>query len=446
MIEQQYTTIYNQYKALIDSNSALALNEKRENAFADFSRLGFPTNKNEDFLYTNLAEWFSFDYGMNINALNIPINPYEIFHCGVHGINAHLFFVVNDRFYTRQQVRDELPEGILAGSLKQFAVSHPELVAKYYGTIAKTDKDGTVAFNTAFAQDGFFLYVPENVKLEKPIQLVNVMHADVDLMANSRNLIIIEKGAQANVLVCGHTLGSKKFLANRVTEVFVGENAHYEHYKLESTSADMSNIGSLFVEQAGNSSVLINEVTLQNGQTRNNVNITLNGENAEVVLCGMAINDQSQYTDNYTKIHHAKPNCKSTELYKYVLNDASQGVFSGHILIAKDAQKTEARQINKNICLTKDARMNTKPQLEIYADDVKCSHGATVGQIDDAALFYLRSRGISEKEARMLLMFAFVDDVINNINIPALQDNVRLLVEKRFRGELSKCAGCSVCN
>ena len=448
MIEQQYINIYNQHKALINSNSATALNAKREAAFADFSRLGFQTNKNENFLYTNLAEWFAPDYGLNINALNIPVNPYEIFRCAVSGINAHLFFVVNDQFYTQSSVetgRDlSLPKGVLAGSLKHFSQSHPELVAKYYGTIAPTGKDGSVAFNTAFAQDGFFLYVPENVKMEKPVQLINVMRADVDLMASSRNLIIIEKNAAAKVLVCEHTLDKKKFLANRVTEVFVAENAHYEHYKLENTNHKMSSIGSLFVEQTENSHTVINEVTLHNGQTRNNVQITLGGEGAETILCGMAITDQKQQVDNQTIINHAKPNCKSKELYKYVLNDESQGAFSGRILVAKDAQKTQAFQTNKNICLTKNAKMRTKPQLEIYADDVKCSHGATVGQLNDDALFYLRARGIPEAEAKMLLMFAFVDDVIENIRIPSLQDNMRLLVEKRFRGELAKCEGCAV--
>ena len=461
MIEQQYKEIYTQNKSLINSNSAEVLNAKRETAFADFSRLGFPTNKDEDFLYTNLAEWFAPDYGLNINALNIPVNPYEIFHCGVHGINAHLFFVVNEQFYSSTTPTDRtvaersrstlsnqlagLPEGVLAGSLKQFAKSQPELIAKYYGTIAATDKDGTVAFNTTFAQDGFFLYVPENVKLEKPIQLINVIRADVDLMANSRNLIIIEKNAAAKVLVCGHSIDSKKFLANRVTEVFVAENAHYEHYKLENTSTEMSNIGSLFVEQAENSSVVVNEVTLLNGKTRNNVQITLGGERAETVLCGMAIGDQQQHIDNHTFINHAKANCKSRELYKYVLNDSSQGAFAGKILVAKDAQKTEAFQTNKNICMSKNARMRTKPQLEIYADDVKCSHGATVGQLNDDALFYMQARGIPKEEARMLLMVAFVDDVLNNIRIPSLQDSIRLLVEKRFRGDLAKCEGCAVC-
>ncbi len=446
MIHQQYISLYQSAKPMIDKHSAPAMNAMREPAFADFSRLGFPTSKQEDFLYTNLADWFVPDYGMNLNALNIPVNPYEIFRCGVSGINAYLFFVVNDRFYVETGRAPSLPEGVLAGSLKQFAQSHPELIKKYYGKIAKTDKDGTVAFNTTFAQDGFFLYVPEGVKLEKPIQLINVMRADVDLMANSRNLIIIEKGAQAQVLVCGHTIDRKKFLANRVTEVFVGEDAHYEHYKLENTSTDMTNIGSLFVQQQAASEVLINEVTLHNGQTRNNVRIDLLGEHAQTTLCGMAIGDKKQHIDNHTFINHAVPNCKSKELYKYVLDDSSRGAFAGKILVAKDAQKTEALQTNKNICITREARMNTKPQLEIYADDVKCSHGATVGQLNDEALFYLRSRGIPEAEARMLLMFAFVDDVIEYINLPALKDNIRFLVEKRFRGELSKCEGCAMCN
>ncbi|MDR1698459.1 MAG: Fe-S cluster assembly protein SufD, partial [Prevotellaceae bacterium] len=251
--------------------------------------------------------------------------------------------------------------------------------------------------------------------------------------------------AKAQVLVCGHTIDRKKFLANRITEVFVGENAHYEHYKLENTSTGMSNIGSLFVAQQASSEVLVNEITLHNGQTRNNVHIDLLGENAQITLCGMAITDQEQQVDNYTFINHAKPNCKSTELYKYVLNDQSQGAFAGRILVAKDAQKTQAFQINKNICMSRKAKMRTKPQLEIYADDVKCSHGATVGQLNDEALFYLRTRGISEKEARMLLMVAFVDEVLKNIHIPSLQDSIRLLVEKRFRGELVKCEGCAIC-
>lgn len=445
MIEQPYIDIYNNHKETISKNSAPVLNKLRDEAFAQFEKIGFPTSRMENFLYTNLQDSFAYDYGINFHSMKSSLNPYEIFRCGVHGINSHLFFVVNNQFYANDGIQASLPEGVVVGSLKEIAATKPELVKKYYGQIAD-QQDGTVAFNTSFAQDGFFLYVPKGVVIEKPIQLVNLMQADVDLLANSRNLIVIEEGAQAKILVCAHTLNKRKYLANRVTEVFVGKHAIYEHYKLENTSSKTTNIGSLFIKQEESSNVRVNEVTLHNGLTRNNVNITFDGEHAETVLCGMSIGDKNQHIDNYTNINHAKANCKSTELYKYVLNETSQGAFSGRILVAKDAQKTEAYQTNKNICLTKEARMRTKPQLEIYADDVKCSHGATVGQIDDNALFYLRSRGISEPEARMLLIFAFVDDVIENIKIPALQESMRQLVEKRFRGDLSKCEACAICN
>jgi Fe-S cluster assembly protein SufD len=445
-VEQSYIELYDQHKKSINEHSSLVLNGARDGAFADFKRLGFPTDKMEDFLYTDIRKSFEKEYGMNLNALEIPINPYEVFHCSVPGLSSHLYFVVNDQFYPGLTQKNDLPAGVLIGSLKEFAKTHPELIEEFYAKITTTKNDGTVAFNTTFAEDGFFLYVPKGVIVEKPIQLINVMRADVDLLANSRNLIIIEENAQAKVLLCEHTMDKVHFLCNRVTEVFVGKNAVYEHYKLENTHTNTTCIESLFVEQQEASSLLVNEIVLHNGVSRNNVNIVLDGEHAEATLCGMGIGDKTQHIDNHTFIHHAKPNCKSRELYKYVLDDSSRGAFAGKILVAKDAQKTEALQTNKNICLTKEARMNTKPQLEIYADDVKCSHGATVGQLDDTALFYLRSRGIPEPEARMLLMFAFVDDVIENIKVPALKDNIRFLVEKRFRKELSKCEGCASCS
>lgn len=445
-IEQSYIDLYTQHKETINKNSSLVLNGAREKAFADFVRLGFPTDKLEEFLNTDISKSFEPDYGLNINALEIPINPYEMFHCAVPGMHSFVFFLVNDQFYPNLTQKLKLPEGVLIGSLKAFSNSHPEIVKKYYAKIADSKEDGTVAFNTAFAEDGFFLYVPKGVTIDQPIQLINVMRADINLMANSRNMIILEEGAYAKVLFCIDTMDSVNFLFNTVTEVHVARNASYEHYKLENTHTEMTNINSLFIDQDALSNVLVNDITLHNGLTRNNTKINLNGEYAETILCGMAIGDKTQHIDNHTNINHLKPNCKSRELYKYVLNDSARGAFSGRILVAKDAQKTEAFQTNKNICMTKEARMNTKPQLEIYADDVKCSHGATVGQLDETALFYLRSRGIPEAEARMLLMFAFVDDVIEKINLSALKDNIRMLVEKRFRGELSKCIGCANCS
>ncbi|MDR1729666.1 MAG: Fe-S cluster assembly protein SufD [Prevotellaceae bacterium] len=449
-MEQQYIDIYNQYSAVIKQHGAKALNEKRDAAFLAFRQMGFPTRKSENYRYTDLRERFAPDYGLNLNRLESPIDPYKTFQCDVPDMNSHLYFVVNDSFYqTGKNSNPELEKltekGVLAGSLKKYAESHPQLITAFLGKSSDCEWDSTVALNEMFAQDGFFLYVPENVIIEKPIQLINVMQANAPLMANSRNLIILGKGAKAKVLVCAHALNPVQFLSNRVTEVFVGENAVYEHYKLESTHNRMTNIGSLFIEQETSSNVLVNEITLQNGFTRNNIRVNLNGEHGETLLCGMAVGDKKQHIDNNTVVNHLTANCKSKELYKYILDDCATGVFSGKVLVAKNARKTAAFQNNKNICLSADAKMYSKPQLEIYADDVKCSHGATTGQIDENALFYLRSRGISEKEARMLLMLAFTNDVIENIRMDALRDRIRHLTENRLRGEMPKCAGCVIC-
>ncbi len=264
-------------------------------------------------------------------------------------------------------------------------------------------------------------------------------------MANAHNLVILGKGAKAQLLVCDHTVDDVRFVSNRVTEVFVAENAIYEHYKLENTHNKTTSVNTLLIEQQTGSNALANVITLHNGITRNNIEIALNGEHCEAELCGMVIGDKNQTVDNYTSIMHNKPNCHSNELFKYVLDDLSKGAFTGRLYVEKDAQKTAAFQTNRNLLLNKTAKMRTKPQLEIFADDVKCSHGATIGQLDEKAMFYMRSRGIPMEEARLLLMFAFTADVVDRIRIPALADRMKMLVEKRLRGELSKCEGCVIC-
>lgn len=282
--------------------------------------------------------------------------------------------------------------------------------------------------------------------VERPIQLVNILRSDVNLMVNRRVLIVLEEGAQARLLVCDHAMDAVNFLATQVVEVFVGRNAVFDLYELEETHTSMVRISSLYVRQEAGSNVLLNGMTLTNGTTRNTVEVTLAGENAEINLCGMAVADKNQHVDNRTSIDHAVPRCTSNELFKYVLDDQATGAFAGLVLVRPGAQHTSSQQTNRNLCATRDARMYTQPQLEIYADDVKCSHGATVGQLDDAALFYMQQRGIPLKEARMLLMFAFLGEVIDTIRLDALRDRLHLLVEKRFRGELNKCQGCAICN
>ena len=444
-IEQQYIDLFSQCESMICRHSTEVMNAPRVQAFADFERLGFPTTKEEKYKYTDAAKLFAPDYGLNLNRLDIPVNPYEVFKCDVPNMSTALYFVVNDAFYGKALPKTPLPEGVLLGSLKELAGQYPELVKKYYGKLADTSKDGITAFNTTFAQDGFMLYVPKGVIVDKPIQLVNILRADVDFMVNRRLLVVLEDGAQARMLVCDHAMDDVNFLSTQVVEVFVGENAVFDFYELEETHNSTIRFSNMYVHQEASSNVLLNGMTLHNGTTRNTTEVTLNGRGAEINLCGMAIADKNEHVDNHTIIDHKASDCTSNELFKYVLDDQSVGAFSGLVLVRPGAQRTASQQTNRNLCATREARMYTQPQLEIYADDVKCSHGATVGQLDDKALFYMQQRGISYKEARLLLMFAFVNEVIDTIRMDALKDRLHLLVEKRFRGELNKCQGCAIC-
>ncbi|MBS5551865.1 MAG: Fe-S cluster assembly protein SufD [Bacteroides sp.] len=443
--EQQYIDLFTQYEALICKHSAEVLNAPRARAFADFEQLGFPTRKNEKYKYTDASKYFAPDYGLNLSRLEFPVNPYEVFKCDVPNMSTSLYFVVNDSFYQKAQPTATLPDGVLFGSLKEMAEAHPELIKKYYGKLADTSQDAIAAFNTMFAQDGVCMYVPKGTVIDKPIQLVNILRADTNTMVNRRILIILEEGAQAKLLICDHAMDEVNFLSTQVIEVFAHDNTVFDLYELEETHNSTIRFNNLYVHQEANSNVLLNGMTLHNGTTRNTTSVTLAGKGAEVNLCGVAIADKNEQVDNHTFIDHQVSDCTSNELFKYVLDDQAVGAFAGRVLVREGAQHTSSQQTNRNICATREARMYTQPQLEIYADDVKCSHGATVGQLDENALFYMRQRGITLKEARLLLMFSFVNEVIDNIRMDALKDRLHLLVEKRFRGELNKCQGCAIC-
>lgn len=443
--EQQYIELFAQCEAMICKHSAEVLNSPRAKAFEDFQRLGFPTKKVEAYKYTDVSKSFAPDYGLNLNRLDIPVNPYDAFKCDVPNMSTALYFVVNDAFYNKALPKNSMPEGVMMGSLKEMAEQHPDLVGKYYGKLADTGKDAVVALNTMLAQDGLLLYVPKGVVVEKPIQLVNILRADVNFMVNRRVLIIVEEGAQVRLLMCDHAMDKVDFLATQVIEAYVSAGATLDLYELEETTTATHRFSHLFVQQEADSNVLVGGITLHNGMTRNTTHVTLAGRGASINLCGMAIADKHQHVDNNTFIDHQVADCTSRELYKYVLDDSATGAFAGKVLVREGAQHTSSEQTNRNLCVTREARMFTQPQLEIYADDVKCSHGATVGQLDENALFYMRQRGISEREARLLLMFAFVGDVVDSIRLDALRDRLHLLVEKRFRGEMGKCQGCTMC-
>lgn len=463
-IEQQYIDVFEQARNMICQHSSDVMNAVRDAAFEDFKRLGFPTKKVERYKYTDIPSLFAPDYGLNLNRFKIPVDPYEAFKCDVPNLSTLLYFMVNDAFYNVPQgsenvvakERRKLPEGVFIGSMQEF-FSHPTSnvprsmfhVPSLYGKIAKTGDDGVTALNTMLAQDGLLVYVPKNVKMDHAVQVINVLKSpqglDGPFMLNRRVLIVLEEGAEARLLFCDHAADDKDFLTTQVIEAYVGDNASLELYCLEETHAKNKRISNVYIEQQRDSRVSHNIITLHNGLTRNKLDLTFKGEGAECWCNGAVIADKSQHVDNNTLIDHQVPHCTSHELYKYVLDDNAVGAFAGRVLVREGAQKTVSEERNQNLCATKEARMYTQPVLEIYADDVKCSHGSTVGQLNDAAMFYMRQRGVSEKEARHLLQSAFINEVVNEITLEPLRDRLRYLVDKRLRGELNKCKGCKLC-
>ena len=437
--EQQYIELYEQARGMIVQHSSDVMNAVRDTAFEQFRSLGFPSRKVERYKNTDMQALFEPDYGLNLNRLEIPVNPYDAFRCDVPNLSTMLYFVVNDAFYSKVLPKGHLPEGVVIGSLREFATS------EYYNRLASKDEDALTSLNTMLTQDGLYVYVPKGIVLDKAIQVINILRSDVDLMVNRRVLIIVEEGAEAKFLFCDHAADDRHFLTTQVIEAFVGENSKLDLYCLEETHAKNVRISNVYIDQQANSRVNHNVITLHNGVTRNKLNLEFNGEGAECFCNGCVIADKKQHVDNNTLITHHVPHCTSHELYKYVLNDEAVGAFTGMVYVAKDAQKTSSQMTNQNLCSTKQARMYTQPMLEIYADDVKCAHGSTVGQLNDAAMFYMRQRGIPEKEARLLLQNAFINEVIDQMELEPLRDRLHYLVEKRFRGELNKCEGCKLC-
>ncbi len=451
--DKQYIELYQQARDLICQHSSDVMNAQRDDAFEQFKSKGFPTRKEERYKYTNVQELFAPDYGLNLNRFQIPVNPYDAFRCDVPNLSTSLYFVVNDGFYEDALPKASLPEGVIVGSLSKNA----HLIGDYYNRLAAND-DAVSSLNTMLAQDGLLVYVPRGVVVDRAIQVINILKtpfaslpagegqgAGSSFMVNRRVLVVAEEGSAVTLLFCDHTADDLHFLTTQVTEVFAMPGSTVNLYCLEETHVKNVRVSNVYVEQQANSHVTHNVITLHNGTTRNRLDLHFRGEGAECWLGGCVIADKQQHVDNNTLVVHHVPHCDSHELYKYVLDNDATGAFAGRVLVEHGAQQTSSEMRNQNLCASREARMYTQPMLEIYADDVKCSHGSTVGQLNDAALFYMRQRGITEREARLLLQQAFVTEVIDAIALEPLRDRLRYLVDKRFRGELSKCEGCKLC-
>lgn len=468
--EQQYIELFQQCRQLLSSQSDVVLDALRDEAFRIFKRIGLPDKKAERYKYTDVQEAFSPNYGLNLNRLQFRINPYDVFKCNVPNMSTLLYFIVNDAFHSKEYPNAKPSGGIIISSLNEAAHLYPDLVSKYYGQIVRkaetpsinseggqiidgefvplrknNEPDAITALNTMLVQDGLFIYAPKNTVSDKAIQVVNVLTSTVDLLVNRRVLVVLEEGAKAKLLFCDESMSDVNMLATQVMEVYAGPSSELELYELEETNMKNKRFSNLYVQQHDKSKVTLNSISLHNGLTRNMTYVSLEGEESVINLYGGVIADKEQHVDNHTLVDHKVPKCVSNELFKYVLDDNSVGAFAGRILVRNDAQKTESQETNANLCVTKTAHMFTQPMLEIYADDVKCNHGATVGQLNEAALFYMRQRGISLDEAKLLLKFAFVGEVIDKVDLEPLKDRLHYLVEKRFRGELNKCSGCRLC-
>lgn len=404
-----------------------AIQALRKNAMDAFKQLELPTRKHEEYKYLAIDKLFKNELSLVSKQTTIDNSVLQQYQ--ITELNANTIVLVNGVFNADLSNVTNLPKGAIVVSLQQAFEKYTDLIETHYNKYVDVNTDAFVALNTAFANDGLVVFIPENTIIEKPFHIINITNAGS--LVFQRNLIVVGKNAQAKFIESFvSTDGNEKIVTNNVSEIYVGESAHVQYYKLQTTGEGLINTSQ--VKQEKNSHFDTNTVTLNSNWVRNNLTIVLNGQYCETHLNGLFLAKGNEVIDNHTLVDHQQPNCQSNQLYKGVLNDKSTGIFNGKIFVRKDAQKTNAYQSSKNILLSDDATINTKPQLEIYADDVKCSHGSSTGQIDEEALFYLRSRGLSVDSAKKILMLAFAEDAVNTINIEAYKNYVSGLIEEQL--------------
>lgn len=403
----------------------------RKEAFQRFAAKGFPTTRDEEWKYTNIAALAAGEFrpASTLNAVTEKsLEPFLI-----AGKSIHRLVFVNGIFSSDLSKISALPEGVLVGKLSDHR-THPA-VKQHLGNIAGNTSGAMVDLNTAFIAEGAFIYVPVNVVVDEPIHFLFINDStSYPALVSPRNLFIAEAGGKVQLIESFHSIGTNNHgFTNAVTEVVTEKNAHLDLTKVQLENSAAYHIGFTAARQHANSEFHITTITLDGAIVRNNLNILLAEEHCTAYLYGLYCVNGSQLVDNHSLVDHAVPNCQSNELYKGIIDEKGQGVFNGKIFVRKDAQKTNAYQSNKNILLSDDASMNTKPQLEIFADDVKCSHGTTTGQLDEEALFYLRSRGIGEENAKAFLNTAFAGDVIQKIAYEPLRERLMELMQKKLK-------------
>jgi len=434
--------LFQQNRNIFIESGHQSLDRLRQSAIEEFSLSGFPNSKMEAWRFTDISSLIQREYGFDFRNQSRQFDISTIFSCEVNNLDTFSVTLLNGWYVYQTTPLTRLDNGVVFGSLAKAIEEYPNLVEKHIGKASSATKGGFVALNTAFIQDGLFFYVPKGVKVEKPIQLINIVDSSLPVFIQPRSLVIAEQDSELSLVHCDHALSHTPSLTNAVLEVFLMPGAKIDHYKVQNKGKNSALFTSTYFKLHANSEVSSNIMTLNGGFTRNFVSLDLAEPRAKAHISGLYLVDRNQFVDNQILANHASSDCHSNQLFKGILDDEARAVFSGAIKVHRDAQRTQAYQNSKNLLLTPQAKVNTQPHLEIYADDVKCSHGATIGQLDANSLFYLRSRGISEKSARQLLMHAFADEVVKKISIEPLRQRIANMVDKRLKGELSICDQC----
>ena len=426
-----YQSKFEAFEQSLNGAKSTQVHAIRRDAMHRFVELGFPTTRQEEWRFTNVLPITKIEFQ--------PILRYELNGVTKQDIQRYILddavrlVFVNGIFSPELSDIGSLPTGMEAGNLTEILNNHPKIIQPYINHLAIGEENAFTALNTSFLWNGAYISVPQRTVLESPIQLLFIAtDREQVYIAQPRNIIIAGIDSQFKIVETYIGLAKNTYLTNTVTEIVLGDNSVVEHDKIQIEGMNAYHIGTTHLQMNAASRYTSNVISLGGSIVRNNLTACFNAENAECILNGLSLGKGTQVVDNHTVIDHAKPHCSSHELYKSILDDASKGIFNGKVFVRKDAQKTDAKQTNKTLLLSDDATINTKPQLEIFADDVKCTHGATIGQLDDEQIFYLRSRGIGLNDARDILTSAFASDVINRITIEPFRLQVEQMIHDRL--------------
>ena len=428
-LKDKILSSYVAFENEMDMNSDI--HEIRMKSLENFEKLGFPSKKLEEWKYTSLNTVLKNDYSLFPNK-EVSVDLADVKKYFIHDIDSYKVVFIDGKYnsFLSETTHDTIDVCLMSAALTK--PKYKIVIENYFNKIAK--QDNLTSLNTAFAKEGAYINIPKNVEVQKPIQIINLTTgSEIATMMQPRNLIVLEENAHVQIIERHQSLNSNAVLSNVVTEVFVARNATVDYYKIQNDNLNASLVDNTFIEQKTNSEVSVHTFSFGGNITRNNLNFYQRGEHINSILKGITIIEDKQLVDHHTLVHHIGPNCESHQDYKGIYDERSTGVFNGKVLVAKEAQKTNAYQQNNNILVSDKANVNAKPQLEIFADDVKCSHGCTIGQLDDEALFYMQQRGIPKKEGKALLMYAFANTVLESVKIPEVKSSITKLIAQKLK-------------